>query len=456
MAPRAASGRGVTRPLQRPNQEVTVVAPVTAPQTGADPAPRAAVDPARVQRRTLALLFNTQVIGGVGVAVGIAVGALLAKDLAGTALSGVAQSSAVVGGALLAIPVTRVIQARGRRPGLALAYAAGALGAVLVVLAAVTRSVPALFAGMFLFGGGTAANLQARYAAVDLATPERRGRQLSLIVWATTIGAVAGPNLAPLAGSAVAGFGLGELAGPFAFSAVAFALAAGVLLLWLRPDPLLVARGLAATPVSGAGQRRPGLRDGLRAVARNPAARLGMSAVAMGHLVMVGVMSMTPIHIGGHHSEADTLRIVGVVLSVHIAGMYALSPVMGVLTDRLGRRPVILGGLVLLLAACAVAGTAGHDTPRLTMGLGLLGLGWSATMVAGSTLLGESVAADVRPAAQGLSDVMMGLAGAGAGALSGVVVHTSGYPTLTLLAAIATVPLLALALRPVRMVEEVA
>ncbi|MFS8479230.1 MAG: MFS transporter, partial [Micromonosporaceae bacterium] len=241
-----------------------MVAPVTAPQTGADPAPRAAVDPARVQRRTLALLFNTQVIGGVGVAVGIAVGALLAKDLAGTALSGVAQSSAVVGGALLAIPVTRVIQARGRRPGLALAYAAGALGAVLVVLAAVTRSVPALFAGMFLFGGGTAANLQARYAAVDLATPERRGRQLSLIVWATTIGAVAGPNLAPLAGSAVAGFGLGELAGPFAFSAVAFALAAGVLLLWLRPDPLLVARGLAATPVSGAGQRRPGLRDGLR------------------------------------------------------------------------------------------------------------------------------------------------------------------------------------------------
>jgi len=432
-----------------------VVAPVTAPQA-ADPAPRAAVDPARVQRRTLALLFNTQIIGGVGVAIGISVGALLARDLAGIALSGVAQSSAVVGGALLAVPVTRVIQARGRRPGLALAYAAGALGAVLVVLATVTRSVPALFAGMFLFGGGTAANLQARYAAVDLATPERRGRQLSLIVWATTIGAVAGPNLAPLAGSAVTGFGLNELAGPFAFSAVAFALAAGVLLLWLRPDPLLVARGLAPAPERAAGQRRPGLREGLRAVAGNPAARLGMSAVAVGHLVMVGVMSMTPVRIGEHHTAADTLRIVGIVLSVHIVGMYAFSPVMGALTDRLGRRPVILGGLALLVTACAVAGTAGHDTARLAVGLGLLGLGWSATMVAGSTLLGESVAADVRPAAQGLSDVVMGLAGAGAGALSGVVVQTSGYPTLTLLAAVATVPLLALALRPQRTVEEVA
>jgi MFS family permease len=180
-----------------------------------------------------------------------------------------------------------------------------------------------------------------------------------------------------------------------------------------------------------------------------PGARLGAAAVAVGHLVMVGVMAMTPVHLGESHSDADVLRVVGIVLSLHIAGMYALSPVVGWLTDRLGRRAVILIGAGLLLSACAVAGTAGHDTPRLSLGLTLLGLGWSSTMVAGSTLLSESVPLTVRPAAQGLSDMVMGLAGASAGAVSGLIIDTSGYPTLNLPAAIAIVPLVALALRPV-------
>jgi MFS family permease len=186
----------------------------------------------------------------------------------------------------------------------------------------------------------------------------------------------------------------------------------------------------------------------MRAVRADPAARLGISAVAVGHLVMVGVMSMTPVHIGGY-VHGDVLRVVGVVLSLHIGGMYALSPLVGWLTDRLGRRQVILGGLATLLVACAVAGTAGHHTPRLGLGLGLLGVGWSGTMIAGSTLLSESVGTVVRPAVQGLSDLVMGLSGAFAGAMSGLVVSWSGYPTLTLLAAIATVPLIALALRSV-------
>jgi MFS family permease len=169
-------------------------------------------------------------------------------------------------------------------------------------------------------------------------------------------------------------------------------------------------------------------------------------------MVMVGVMSMTPVHIG-EYLHGDVLRVVGVVLSLHIAGMYALSPVVGWLTDRLGRRPVILGGVGCLLAACAVAGTAGPHTPLLSLGLVLLGLGWSGTMVAGSTLLSESVGTVMRPAAQGLSDLVMGLAGALAGALSGLVVEWSGYPTLTLLASIVTVPLVALALRRTVIVE---
>ncbi|GAA4562162.1 MFS transporter [Micromonospora coerulea] len=425
-------------------------------------------DVAPIQRRTLRLLFTTQIIGGIGVTIGISVGALLAARVAGTAVAGLAQSAAVVGGALLAVPVTRIMNGHGRRPGLAVAYLAGAVGAVLVVLATVTRFVPLLFLGMLLFGGGTAANLQARYAAVDLAEPARRGRQLSLIVWATTIGAVAAPNFAALADHTTSGWGLPALAGPFAFSAAAFTLAGVVLLVLLRPDPLLTARRLAAAdaPVAAAppdvtpppdalvapartARRGAGMRLAWQVVRVRPAARLGIAAVAVGHVVMVAVMSMTPVHLGESHSDADVLRVVGIVLSLHIAGMYALSPVVGWLTDRLGRRAVILAGVGLLLAACAVAGTAGHHTPRLSIGLALLGLGWSGTMVAGSTLLSESVPAGVRPSVQGFADLTMGLAGAGAAAASGFVMRGPGYPVLTLLAAIATVPLVALALRPV-------
>jgi MFS family permease len=392
----------------------------------------------------LSLLFVTQIVGGVGVAMGIAVGALLAAAMGGTGVSGLASSASVVGGALLAVPATRLIRSRGRRPGLVFAYACGVAGALVVVAAAISDSMVVLFAGMALFGGGTAANLQARYAAVDLADTARRARQLSLIVWATTLGSVAGPNLAPLADRYAHRSGLPGYTGPFVVSAVAFAVAALAIAVVLRPDPLLVARGLGqpGSPVPAAG-----LREAVRAIRAVPAARLGMSAVAVGHLVMVGVMSMTPVHIGGYE-HGDVLRVVGVVLSVHIGGMYALSPIVGWLTDRFGRRPVILGGLATLLAACAVAGTAGHHTPRLSLGLALLGMGWSGTMVAGSTLLSESVGTLIRPAVQGLSDLVMGLAGAFAGAVSGLVVSWSGYPTLTLLAAIATVPLVALALRP--------
>jgi MFS family permease len=187
------------------------------------------------------------------------------------------------------------------------------------------------------------------------------------------------------------------------------------------------------------------MRTALRVIMSHAPARLGVSAMAIGHVVMIGVMAMTPVHIkGAGHEAARTLGIVGLVLSFHIAGMFAFAPIVGWLTDKLGRRPVIFTGIALLLAACALAGSAGHDTARLAAGLMTLGLGWSATMVAGSTMLSESVPVELRATAQGLSDLVMGLAGATAGAISGVIVDAWGYSTLTLLAALATVPLIAL------------
>jgi MFS family permease len=376
-----------------------------------------------------------------GVAIGSSVGALLAAELAGVGLSGLAQSAAVIGGALAAIPATAMVHRHGRRPSLAAAYGVAAVGALLVVVAAVRDSLPFLFLGFFLFGGATAANFQARYAAVDLAPAALRGRHLSLIVWATTIGAVAGPHLAAPAGTALSRFGIPTLAAPYFFSALLFVVAALALLALLRPDPALVA-GTAGG--EDRAQRR--LRDGLRAVVARAPAVLGVAAMAVGHMVMVGIMAMTPVHIrGAGHDAAHTLRIVGIVISVHIAGMYAFAPVIGWLTDRIGRRPVIFAGIALLLTACVLAGGAGYDNARLGAGLFAVGLGWSCTMVAGSTLLSESVPLELRASAQGLSDLIMGLAGASAGALSGVVVSAWSYPMLALVAAIATVPLIVMA-----------
>lgn len=413
---------------------------------------------AAVQSHTLRTLFGTQIVGGIGTTIGISVGGVLAARLGGVAVSGLAQSCTVVGAAALAVPIAKLMAWRGRRPGLAVAYLTGAIGAAIVVLAAHWGQTWLMFIGMLLFGGGSTANLQARYSAVDLAEPTHRARQLSIVVAATTIGAVLAPNLAGPADSLFAHFGAPALTGPFIVSVLAFAVAGVTLTLLLRPDPLLTARSLRepsldATPPA----RRATVGEAWRAIVASPRARLAIGAVATGHLVMVGVMSMTPVHImdasmgpmGGAHGDADTLRLVGIVISVHVAGMYAVSPLVGILADRVGRRSTIVAGVGALLAACLCAGTAGQSTVRLALGLLLLGCGWSCLVVAGSTLLSEVIDADVRPAAQGLSDLTMGVAGAMSGAVSGFVVDHFSYGTLTLVAALATVPLLAAALRRV-------
>jgi MFS family permease len=399
-----------------------------------------------IQARTLRLLFVTQIISGVGLTVGSSVGALLVADIAGVGMSGLAQTAVVIGAALFAVPATTIVHRHGRRPSLAALYVLAAVGSILVVTAAVRGSIPLLFSGLFFFGGASAAGLQARYAAVDLAPAAVRGRHLSFIIWATTLGAVVGPSLAPVAGATVGRYGVPTLAGPFFFSALLFTVATTLLVLFLRPDPAGVARETidgSGSPATAA--RRGGMRAALGFVLAHAPARLGVSAMAIGNMIMVGVMAMTPVHIkGAGHDAAHTLNIVGFVLSFHIAGMFAFSPVFGWLTDRLGRRAVVFVGIVLLLAACTLAGTAGHETAQLAAGLMTLGLGWSASMVAGSTLLSESIPVELRASAQGLSDLTMGLAGAFAAAISGVIVAGWGYSVLTLLAALATVPLVLL------------
>lgn len=386
-----------------------------------------------LQRRTVRVLAAAQVLGGVGVGAAVAVGGLIAEDVSGsTSLSGLAQTSTVLGAAVIALPMARVMSARGRRPGLSGGYVVALAGALLMILGAVAGRFSLVLLGACLQGAGTATNLQSRYAAADLAEPAHRARALATVVWATTLGVVLGPNLTGPGATVADWFGLPALTGPVLFSVVAFVVAAAVIHLGLRPDPLLTARSV------GEEEHHPSvsLRRSLQSVAESPAAVLAIAAVATAHTVMVAVMVMTPVHMRHHDA---TLEVVGVVISLHVAGMFAFSPVVGWLTDRLGRVPVLVIGQVLLVAAVTVSGRS-TSSAALGAGLLLLGLGWSCALIAGSTLLSESVSVAVRPGVQGASDFVMGICGAAGGALAGVVVGVAGYGTLNVLAGLLVAP----------------
>ncbi len=405
---------------------------------------QAGPDVGRVQRRTVGVLSGAVALAGLGVTVGITVGGLLAREVAGSdAAAGLGQTAGVLGAAVLAVPLARLSDRSGRRAGLAAGYAIAVGGALVTVVAAVLSSLPLLLAGLFAFGASTACGLQARYAAADLAAPERRGRDLSLVVWATTVGSVLGPNLAGPGADLGRALGLPALGGGFAVSAVVFAVVAAVLLAGLRPDPLLLSRRLQATAGAPA-VARGRTREALRAVWSSPDGRLGLAAVVVSHAVMVGVMVMTPVHMGhaGGHDDATTLRLVGLVISVHVAGMYLFSPLVGMLADRAGRRATVAAGGALLLAAAAIAGTAPPEAAgRLGVGLLLLGIGWSCGLIAGSTLVTESVTADVRPAAQGGTDLLMGLGAAVAGAIGGPLLAAGGFGLVSAVSAALVLPL---------------
>lgn len=376
--------------------------------------------------------------------IGIALAPVLATRVSGSeALSGLAPTASVTGTALLSLPLAALMTSRGRRPGLVLAYLIGALGAGLVVLATVVESFPLLLLGMAGFGAGSSANLQARFAAADLAEPDRRGRAISTVIWATTIGSVLGPNIAAPAGRVFRGTGVSETAGPFVWAAGIFLLAAVVVAALLRPDPLLTARALAA-PQEGPSAGGRSLRAGVAAVRASPMARLALVTVAVSHTAMVSIMVMTPVDLGHHGAD---LQLIGLVISGHIAGMYAFSPVMGWLSDRFGRLTVIGLAAGLLALAALLAGTAGAAHGRTAAGLFVLGLGWSAGLVAGSALLTDSVPQAARAAVQGLSDLTMNAAAGIGGAVAGVIVSQAGYGWLNLAGASLLLPMAALALR---------
>ncbi|MET0955860.1 MAG: MFS transporter, partial [Cryobacterium sp.] len=381
---------------------------------------------ARVQRRTLIVVVMSQVLGGAGLAAGVTVGALLAQEMLGSSsFAGISTALFTLGSALTAYLIGRVTQRSGRRLGLGLGFAAGGLGAIGVVAAAVTGNVPLLFLSMFVYGAGTATNLQARYAGTDLAAPDRRGTAVSIALVSTTFGAVAGPNLVEPLGEFALSLGIPPLAGPFLLAAAAYLAAGIVLLVLLRPDPFLLARRLAErtepAPAVSAARNSPMPRPG-------NGAYVGATIMVLTQIAMVAIMTMTPVHMRAHHHG---LGDVGLVIGIHIGAMYLPSLVTGVLVDKIGRIPMAVAAGVTLLAAGVTAAIApGDDLGLLIVALALLGLGWNFGLIAGTALVIDNTVPANRARVQGSLDVLIALAGAGAGVMSSVVMASTDYATL--------------------------
>lgn len=385
-----------------------------------------------LQRRTVRILTAGQVLSGFGLGSTLSIGALLAEHISGTAAwSGAAATFSTLGAATWAIPLSRIAYSRGRRPALATGATLAILGASLMITAAAIMSLPMLLVGLFLLGAGSATGLQARFAATDLPSNRSKGRDLSVVVWATTFGAVIGPNLfgpGEVLGNAL---GLPPMTGPFLITIAAQLGATLVFWFGLRPDPLVVA--MQADTEAGKARAKKSIKSAIQTIRQHPRALYAMLSIALSHMVMVSVMSMTPVHM---EHQGATLSLVGFTISLHIAGMYAFSPVFGMLADKFGKLPTVLLGQGIFIAALLIAGFGQMGFNTVGLGLFLLGLGWSAATVSGSALLVESVPSDQKTNVQGASDSLMMLSGAFGGAISGSILAAFAFLGLNLAALI--------------------
>ena len=383
----------------------------------------------QIQRRTLGVLMATVAVGGAGAGGAFSVVAVLADEITGNAtLSGIAAAGMTTGAALTAVPLAKLMARRGRRVGLRSGYLLALVGALLMLLATVVDMYALVLVGMAAVGTGSACGLAARFAVVDLSAAADRARTIGLLVGATTVGAIAGPTLATGPFTAVAGaLGLEELAGPFVFSAVVFSLAVLVVDRGLRPDPLLVARRLGGG--GDAVRGRGSLLSSLGVIARLPPARLAAAAMMVGQGVMVATMVMAPLHM----TDGDqSLRLVGFVISTHIVGMYALAPLVGWATGRIGPTPmIVLGGVISFAGAEIAAHTPPDVAWGMFAGMFAVGLGWNCCLVAGTALFTAAVPAADRVPVQGAADLLMSACGGIGGIAGGVVVAWQDFQFLS-------------------------
>ncbi|RAS78699.1 MFS transporter [Priestia endophytica] len=388
---------------------------------------------AKLYKKTLRILMFSQIFGGAGLGAGVTVGALLAQDMLGTEnAAGIPTALFTLGSAGAALLIGRSSQRFGRRAGLAGGFLAGGVGAIGVIMAALTNNIALLFLSLLIYGAGTASNLQARYAGTDLATDKQRATAASMAMVSTTLGAVVAPNLVNTMGKFADSISVPTLAGPFILSGAAFIIAGLLILFFLRPDPLVVSTAIAnAKKNVNTTETEANLKS---ANINKKGVVVGAVIMILTQFVMAAIMTMTPIHMG-HHGHG--LQEVGIVIGFHIAAMYLPSPLTGILVDKFGRTTMAVASGATLLASGLVAAFAPVGSmPLLTLALVLLGLGWNFGLISGTALIIDSTHPSVRAKTQGSVDVLFALSGAAGGGVSGMVVAHSSYAALSLSGAI--------------------
>jgi len=389
------------------------------------------VDTEAIQKHTLRVLRASTIFSRGAVSAMFPVASLAIKDLLGedSPWLGTTTVASTIGAAAAAVMLAAYMQRKGRTPGLSLGLGVAVLGAAICLLAVQASSVWVLLGGMLLVGVGSGTSNLSRYAAADLASDNRRSRDISSIIGFSTFGAVAFPLLIGVAAAIASSGGLKERSGGFAMGAGLFLISALAIRIYLNPDPLVVAGGV--DPEAGVRKRAVPFREAVKIAWAHPRARLAFVALVVSQAVMVMVMSMTPAHMDAHdHGDG----IVGAVISAHTAGMFAFAPVAGWLSDRFGRVQIVVAAGFTLLLATVLTALAGN-APVLLMfpGLFLLGLGWSFGIVAGSALLTESVHESERVAVQGAADLATNIA-SGAGALAaGLILSMTGFHILSMI-----------------------
>jgi MFS family permease len=380
-----------------------------------------------VRPRLMMTLLAAQVCGSTGHTLTLAVGSIVAADLTGdNTWSGVPVAIGALGGALASVPLSRLMGRRGRRPGLALGYLLAVLGSGLSMVGVIERSFSMFLVGMFLFGFGQASSLLGRFAAADVSTADQRGRAIGLIVGGATAGSIIGPNLMAPATTFAVTLGLPASGGPFLIGIGGFGLAALLIELLLRPDPLKIAHHFhhAAESVAHVGRSgRP-----IRSILGLPRVRIAFGALMTSQLVMIGTTSTAAVYMLDHGHD---VQMIGLAVSLHLGGMYVASPITGWLCDRVGRLAMILTGGILLMAAVIVAGLAPGSNGLLVAAMFCMnGIGWNFAFVAGSALLTDALAPEERTSMQGFADLMTGLMGALGSTLGGIMLQSWGFPML--------------------------
>jgi MFS family permease len=389
-------------------------------------------------------LFAAQVCGSTGHSIGMAIGGIMAAGITGTnTWSGMPVAVGALGTALASWPLSRFMERWGRRPGLALGYGLAVLGSIVGMVGVTVGSFALLLAGMALFGISQTSNLLARYAAADVSPGAQRGRAMGLIVWGSSAGSILGPNLMEPALRVAGSVGITPSASAFLISVAGYTVAALLVELFLRPDPLAIARQLHEAASSG--RAAPPARA-LGEILTDVRVQVALATLTISQFVMISTTSTSPVYL---HDQGHSVRTIGVAVGLHLGGMYIASPLSGWLCDRLGRLPMIGVGALVLIGAVMLAGLApGSDGTLVILGLFLNGVGWNFAFVAGSALLTDALSPAERASTQGLADLFMGMMGAFGSAAGGMILGVWGFTILnTIGAALVLGPLGATLLR---------